>query len=83
MAGRIALSKVMGGRLLEKAAREAQQIFGGAGYQKGNGPGGRVEQISRDLRMMVVGGGSEEILADLAVRQEIQNSKKRGWSPKL
>jgi alkylation response protein AidB-like acyl-CoA dehydrogenase len=82
VAGRIALSKVTGGRLLEKAAREAQQIFGGAGYSK-TGPGARVEQITRDLRMMVVGGGSEEILADLAVRQEIQNSKKRGWSPKL
>ncbi|KAF1991277.1 acyl-CoA dehydrogenase NM domain-like protein [Aulographum hederae CBS 113979] len=74
----IALSKVMGGRMLERAAREAQQIFGGAGYQKG-GPGAIVEQISRDLRMMVVGGGSEEIIEDLAVREEIKASKRRGW----
>ncbi|KAF2436747.1 acyl-CoA dehydrogenase-like protein [Tothia fuscella] len=78
VAGRIALSKVTGGKLLEKAAREAQQILGGAGYSK-EGQGARVEQISRDLRMMVVGGGSEEILADLAVRQEVMNSKNRGW----
>ena len=79
VAGRIALAKVTGGRLIEKAAREAQQVLGGAGYQRGEGVGGQVEQISRDLRMMVVGGGSEEIIADLAVRQEVMNARKRGW----
>ncbi|CAI6293763.1 unnamed protein product [Periconia digitata] len=79
IAGQIALAKVHGGRLLEMANREAQQIFGGAGYQKGGGPGAVVEQMSRDLRMMVVGGGSEEIIADLAVRQETLLAKKRGW----
>jgi alkylation response protein AidB-like acyl-CoA dehydrogenase len=78
IAGQIALSKVHGGRILEMANREAQQIFGGAGYQKG-GPGAIIEQMSRDLRMMVVGGGSEEIIADLAVRQETALAKKRGW----
>ncbi|KAJ5623147.1 hypothetical protein N7490_011752 [Penicillium lividum] len=76
LSARIALAKVHGGRLLEMANREAQQIFGGAGYQRG-GIGGRVEQISRDLRIIVVGGGSEEILTDLAVRQEEKWSKKR------
>ncbi|QDS68567.1 hypothetical protein FKW77_000403 [Venturia effusa] len=83
IAGRIALAKIMGGRMLEKAAREAQQIFGGAGYQKGNGVGGFVEQTSRDLRMMVVGGGSEEILSDLAIKQEMAEAKRRGWVSRL
>ncbi|KAF2246219.1 acyl-CoA dehydrogenase NM domain-like protein [Trematosphaeria pertusa] len=78
IAGQIALSKVHGGRILEMANREAQQIFGGAGYQRG-GTGAVIEQMSRDLRMMVVGGGSEEIIADLAVRQETALAKKRGW----
>ena len=78
VAGRIALAKVQGGIILELAAREAQQILGGVGYQKG-GIGGAVEQISRDLRMSVVGGGSEEIIADLAVRQETALARKRGW----
>ncbi|WPG99803.1 acyl-coa dehydrogenase apdg [Acrodontium crateriforme] len=78
IAGRIALCKVQGGRLLELANREAQQTLGGAGYQKG-GPGARVEQISRDLRMYVTGGGSEEIIADLSVRQETALAKRRGW----
>ncbi|KAK3053393.1 hypothetical protein LTR09_005562 [Extremus antarcticus] len=78
VAGRIALAKVQGGRILEMANREAQQVLGGAGYQRG-GPGAVVEQISRDLRMMVVGGGSEEIISDLAVRQETMLAKRRGW----
>ncbi|OGM46631.1 acyl-CoA dehydrogenase [Aspergillus bombycis] len=75
IASRIALLKVQGGQMLELAAREAQQIFGGAGYQKG-GVGATIEQISRDLRMMVVGGGSEEIIADLAIRQEVSRLKR-------
>ncbi|KAA8618031.1 acyl-CoA dehydrogenase [Pyrenophora tritici-repentis] len=79
IAGQIALAKVHGGRILELANREAQQVFGGAGYQKGGGPGAVVEQISRDLRMQVVGGGSEEIIADLAVRQEGKMARGRGW----
>jgi hypothetical protein len=29
--------------------------------------------------LQVVGGGSEEIIADLAVRQEMALAKKRGW----
>jgi hypothetical protein len=52
IAGQIALAKVHGGRILEMANREAQQIFGGAGYQR-SGPGAIIEQMSRDLRMMV------------------------------
>jgi len=77
LASRLALAKVQGGRILELACREAQQVLGGAGYQK-NGVGWQVEQISRDLRMFIVGGGSEEIISDLAVRQEIQLSKRIG-----
>ena len=78
IAGRIALAKVQAGRIQELAIREAQQVLGGAGYQRG-GPGAPVEQQSRDLRMMVVGGGSEEIISDLAVRQETLLAKRRGW----
>jgi hypothetical protein len=45
--------------------------MGGAGYNK-SGRGARIEQISRDVRVMVVGGGSEEILTDLALNQEVR-----------
>jgi alkylation response protein AidB-like acyl-CoA dehydrogenase len=73
----LSLAKVQAGRLLEFCVREAQQIFGGAGYQRGSGKGSRVEQISRDVRVIVVGGGSEEILIDLAVRMGIKGVVER------
>ena len=63
--------KVMSARALEHVVRESQQVFGGMGYSK-YGRGGRVEQISRDVRVMVVGGGSDEILSDLAIKEEIK-----------
>src|SRR5271169_2305685 len=63
-----ALVKVQAGRTLEIVNRECHQVFGGLGYSRG-GRGGRVEQISRDLRVLVVGGGSDEILTDLVARQ--------------
>ncbi|KAI1818298.1 acyl-CoA dehydrogenase [Poronia punctata] len=78
IAGPIAMAKITGGRILEAAAREAQQVMGGVAYQRdGPGGGGRVEQITRDLRMMVVGGGSEEILGDLAFKEELKTAKKK------
>ena len=40
-------------------------MFGGASYIRGN----KVERIYRDVRVMAIGGGSEEILLDLAGRQ--------------
>jgi alkylation response protein AidB-like acyl-CoA dehydrogenase len=73
--GLIANLKVLAGRTLEHVNREAQQVMGGAGYSK-KGRGARIEQISRDVRVMVVGGGSEEILADLAVNQEMKFSQR-------
>lgn len=67
--GLIANCKVLAGQVLERTNREAQQIMGGVGYSR-QGRGSRVEQISRDLRVMVVGGGSEEILTELSINQE-------------
>ncbi|KAI5264765.1 acyl-CoA dehydrogenase NM domain-like protein [Aureobasidium subglaciale] len=69
LGGQFANLKVGAGQVLEWVNREAQQILGGLGYAR-NGRGERVEQISRDLRVMVVGGGSEEILKELVVSQE-------------
>lgn len=67
--GLIALLKVAAARALEEAVRESQQVMGGLGYSR-TGKGSRIEQISRDVRVMVVGGGSEEILNELAFVQE-------------
>jgi acyl-CoA dehydrogenase len=41
------------------------QVLGGAGYVRGN----RIERIYREVKVMAIGGGSEEILRDLAARQ--------------
>ncbi|MEO0908738.1 MAG: acyl-CoA dehydrogenase family protein, partial [Pseudomonadota bacterium] len=41
------------------------QILGGASYVTGS----RVERIYREVRVMAIGGGSEEIMYDLASRQ--------------
>ena len=71
MGGMIATLKTGAARALERVNREAQQIMGGAGYSR-TGKGARIEQISRDVRVMVVGGGSEEILDELAVKQEMR-----------
>jgi len=73
----MSLAKVQSARVLEFCVREAQQIFGGLGYSKGGGRGSRVEQISRDMRVFVVGGGSEEILIDMAVRMGVKSVLKR------
>ncbi|KAE8166589.1 acyl-CoA dehydrogenase/oxidase [Aspergillus tamarii] len=74
--GMTALLKVMSTRALEKSVREAQQILGGAGYNKA-GKGARIEQISRDSRVHVVGGGSEEIMMGLALQEETKALRTR------
>lgn len=61
----IAKAKVFATKNLEFCASEAMQIFGGAGYLRGN----LVERIYREVKVMAIGGGSEEIMRDLAVRQ--------------
>ncbi|MEP1470834.1 MAG: acyl-CoA dehydrogenase family protein [Halieaceae bacterium] len=63
--GDIAMLKVQASETLEFCAREAMQILGGLGYMRGN----RVERIYREVRVNAIGGGSEEIMRDLASRQ--------------
>ena len=50
---------------LEYVANEAMQIFGGAGYLRGS----KVERVYRETKVMTIGGGSLEIMKDLAARQ--------------
>jgi len=61
----LALLKVQSTLTMEFCAREAMQVLGGAGYLRGN----KVERIYREVRVNAIGGGSEEIMRDLAVRQ--------------
>jgi acyl-CoA dehydrogenase len=61
----LAECKVQASLTMEFCAREASQILGGASYLRGN----PVERIYREVRVNAIGGGSEEIMRDLAARQ--------------
>ncbi len=61
----LAECKVQASLTMEACAREAAQILGGASYLRGN----PVERIYREVRVNAIGGGSEEIMRDLAARQ--------------
>ncbi|MEM7741491.1 MAG: acyl-CoA dehydrogenase family protein, partial [Pseudomonadota bacterium] len=61
----ICKAKFLTTKNLEFVASEGMQIMGGAGYLRGN----RIERIYREVKVMAIGGGSEEIMRDLAVRQ--------------
>lgn len=61
----ICKAKFFATKALEYCASEAMQVLGGAGYLRGN----PVERAYRDVKVLSIGGGSEEIMRDLAVRQ--------------
>ncbi len=61
----IAEAKVAATLGFEFCAREAAQILGGASYLRGD----TVERLYREVRVQAIGGGSEEIMRDLASRQ--------------
>ncbi|MEL6216586.1 MAG: acyl-CoA dehydrogenase family protein, partial [Pseudomonadota bacterium] len=61
----ISKAKFSASKALEFCASEAMQILGGAGYLRGN----PVERMYREVKVQAIGGGSEEIMRDLAVRQ--------------
>jgi len=68
LAGPIAFCKVNCTDCLEFCAKEASQIFGGRSYIRG-GRASKVERIYREVRVMAIGGGSTEIMLDLACSQ--------------
>lgn len=61
----ISKAKFSASKALEYCASEAMQILGGAGYLRGS----PVERMYREVKVQAIGGGSEEIMRDLAVRQ--------------
>merc|ERR1712070_101764 len=68
LGGIIALCKVQVSKAAEFCAREALQVFGGAGYTR-TGKGEKVERIYREVRAYAIPGGSEEIMLNLAISQ--------------
>ncbi len=52
-------------RTMAVLRRSAVQILGGMGYMRGT----RSERIYREVKVNMIGGGTEEIMKELAARQ--------------
>lgn len=66
----LAMLKNVATDTMQFCADAAVQTLGGAGYVRGS----RAERIYREAKVMQIGGGSTEIMKDLAARQ-------LGWEP--
>lgn len=71
LAGPIALLKLRCTRVSQYVGDEACQIFGGRAITK-TGMGRLVEGFQRTIKFGAILGGSEEIMADLGVRQAMK-----------
>lgn len=69
--GRTGLIKAQAGIVFERTARECLQTLGGLGLTKG-GTGERIERLYREVQMMTIPGGSEDVLLMLGVKQELK-----------
>ncbi|MCW5635337.1 MAG: acyl-CoA dehydrogenase family protein [Rubrivivax sp.] len=65
LVARTCLAKIQATQAMAFCAAEAVQILGGMGYMRGT----KSERLYREVKVMVIGGGSEEVLKDLAARQ--------------
>ena len=65
LVGRICMAKVVATQAMQFCADQAVQILGGMGYMRGT----KSERLYREVKVMMIGGGSEEIMKDLAARQ--------------
>ena len=65
LVARTALAKVQATQAMQFCADTAVQILGAMGYMRGTVS----ERLYREVKVMMIGGGSEEILKDLAGRQ--------------
>ena len=65
LVARICLAKVQATQTMQFCADQAVQLLGGMGFMRGT----KSERIYREVKVMMIGGGSEEIMKDLAARQ--------------
>ena len=66
VAARLAMLKNCATQAMQFCADQAVQILGGSGFMRGS----RAERIYREVKVMMIGGGAEEIMKDLAARQQ-------------
>ncbi len=65
LVARCCMAKVVATQAMQFCADQAVQILGGMGFMRGT----KSERIYREVKVMMIGGGSEEIMKDLAARQ--------------
>jgi acyl-CoA dehydrogenase len=63
--GELCLLKNHATQTMQWCADAAVQILGGMGYMRGT----KSERIYREVKVMMIGGGAEEIMKELAARQ--------------
>lgn len=61
----LCMLKVMAGQTMQGCADQAVQILGGMGFMRGM----KSERIYRDVKAIMIGGGAEEILKELAAKK--------------
>ena len=61
----LAMTKNLGGQVMQFCSGEAVQILGGAGFMRGT----RSERVYREAKVFMIGGGAEEVMKDLAAKQ--------------
>lgn len=72
LGGPIALLKLLSTRVAHNVSDDACQIFGGRGITQ-TGMGRMVEAFQRTYKFAAILGGSEEIMADLGIRQAMKD----------
>ncbi|KIM84135.1 hypothetical protein PILCRDRAFT_68388 [Piloderma croceum F 1598] len=75
LAGQIAFLKSYSTQCAQDTARDAVQIFGGRGVTK-TGMGKFIEHYHRTIPFDAILGGTEDVLADLGVRQAMRHMPK-------
>ncbi|ADU97973.1 acyl-CoA dehydrogenase [Alicycliphilus denitrificans] len=64
-AAQIAMAKNFATRTFQFCADAAVQILGGMGFMRGT----RVERLYREVKVMMIGGGAEEVMKDLIAKR--------------
>jgi acyl-CoA dehydrogenase len=65
LVARCCMAKVVATQAMQFCADQAVQILGGMGFMRGT----KSERLYREVKVMMIGGGSQEIMKDLAARQ--------------
>jgi acyl-CoA dehydrogenase len=65
LVGEVSMAKNFAAEVAQRVCYEAVQIFGGMGFMRET----RVERLSRDARLLPIGGGTTEIMNEIIAKQ--------------